>query len=57
MPLRRGVIAYPFQTRGETGTTSATQTRCLDLRDDLQQVSHAPMQLPGLYTPSHRPSG
>jgi hypothetical protein len=29
--------AYPFQARGETSTTSAAQTRRLDLGDDLHQ--------------------
>lgn len=36
----RGAVTYPFQTRGETSTTSATQTGCLDLRDDLCWVSY-----------------
>ena len=33
--------AYPFQTRGETSTTSATQARSLDLRDDLYLLAQA----------------
>ena len=31
---------YPFKTRGEAGTSSATKTRLLDLRDDLYSVSY-----------------
>lgn len=31
---------YPFQTRGETSTTSTPQSRSLNLRDNLQHTQH-----------------